>query len=122
MKIYVDGSKTRVAWVRNAGTPQELSMVTSISWYAPERKRTTNNEAEFFAVIVALEDAIKDGIKEAEILSDSELVVNQMTCKYATRAPHLRVLRDKVAKLMSRVAVEFKWIPREENEAGFLLE
>lgn len=118
MKIYIDGSTKAVAWVREGG----LGKITLISYYAPERKKTTSNEGEWYAVIVALEDAIVNGIEEATILSDSELVVKQMTCKYKTRAPHLQVLRDKVVKLLSKIAVEFVWISRKENEAGFLLE
>jgi len=39
--------------------------------------RTTNNQAEYRAVITALEEAIRLGAKQVELNSDSEFVVKQ---------------------------------------------
>ena len=43
--------------------------------------RATNNQAEYRALIAALEKAVKLGASEASIYLDSELIVKQITGK-----------------------------------------
>jgi len=76
----------------------------------------TNNFAEYSAVIFALEAAF-DMDPNAEILvrMDSKLVVEQMSGRWKIKHPDMMVLGSKVQKLISGKAVEFAWIPREQN-------
>ncbi len=79
--------------------------------------RTTNNQAEYRAIIAALEKAGQLGIGEVEIRSDSELLVRQITGRYRVRNAGLIPLYEKAKLLQSKMA-SFKiiHIPREENE------
>lgn len=77
----------------------------------------TNNEAEYIAVIRALEEAIRLGAVEVEIFSDSELLVKQVKGEYAVRSSRLKPLYEKLIKLSQALErFEIKHIRREENE------
>jgi len=72
----------------------------------------TNNEAEYNAIILAL-TMIK--AKEIEVVSDSELVIKQITGEYKIKQPHLRELNDKVQDLISKRKIKFSNAPRENK-------
>lgn len=84
----------------------------------------TNNQAEYSAVISALEKALSLGIKRVELRSDSELVVNQINGRYRVKNKGLKPLHQKVLKLRSRLeSFSAIHIPRERNrEADKLAE
>jgi len=63
----------------------------------------TNNQAEYRAVIAALERAISLGVEQVDLLSDSELIVNQINGKYRVKNTTLRPLHQQVKKLQSRL-------------------
>ncbi|MDW8021076.1 MAG: L-threonylcarbamoyladenylate synthase [Nitrososphaerota archaeon] len=76
----------------------------------------TNNQAEYYAAIKALEDAIELGAEEVELYTDSELLVKQLRGEYAVRDPKLKILKAKLLSLTSRLSrFEIKQVPREEN-------
>jgi ribonuclease HI len=58
----------------------------------------TNNEAEYRALITALERAAALGATEVEVRSDSELLMRQMTGRYRVKSPHLRALWDEAQR------------------------
>ena len=73
----------------------------------------TNNQAEYHAIIKALEYAKEFTQGKITIFSDSELVVKQLNNEYRVNKPHLKELFDKVEGLMKQViGVEFKHVPR----------
>ena len=79
----------------------------------------TNNRAEYCAVYGALKDMIHRGFvgKPIMLMTDSQLVVNQLNDKWGCRAPHLRTWRDMIWKLTESFSdVSFHWIPREQNQ------
>ena len=59
---------------------------------------STNNEAEYRALITALERAAALGATEVEVRSDSELLMRQMTGRYRVKSPHLRALWDEAQR------------------------
>ena len=63
--------------------------------------RTTNNQAEYRAVIAALEEAVRLGAAGVEIKSDSELVVKQISGRYRVKHPALKPLYRQVKELQS---------------------
>jgi ribonuclease HI len=78
---------------------------------------TTNNEAEYKAVIAALEEAKLLKAETLEFLLDSELVVKQLSGKYKIRQPRLADLAMDAFRLMNSFkSVTFKHIPREKNK------
>ena len=64
---------------------------------------TTNNEAEYRAIIAALQKAVSLGAREVELKSDSELVVRQINGSYRVKAPALKPLYQQVKKLQGFV-------------------
>ena len=78
----------------------------------------TNNQAEYEAVIAALEMALKLGVARVEVRSDSEWLISQVNGQYKVKAAAIRPLYIKVKQLqMQFEECFFKHIPREQNEA-----
>lgn len=63
---------------------------------------TTNNVAEYTALVKALEKALELGIKNAEVRMDSELIVRQMSGQYRVKNQALIPLFRKAKELVSR--------------------
>ncbi len=61
--------------------------------------RETNNVAEYFALLAALDYATMHGIASLRIRSDSELLVRQMQGVYKVKSPDLKPLQERAAKL-----------------------
>ncbi|MCU0580689.1 MAG: ribonuclease HI family protein [Desulfobacterota bacterium] len=78
--------------------------------------RGTNNEAEYQALIGALEEALALGGKDVTVHSDSELLVRQLNGQYRVRHPRLKELFDRVQDLLSRFReYVILHVPREQN-------
>jgi ribonuclease HI len=77
---------------------------------------TTNNQAEYQAVIAGLEKAIGLGAKHVLLKSDSELVVKQINGKYRIKNTTLRPLYQIVVKLAGRLkSLTVSYISRNQN-------
>jgi ribonuclease HI len=61
--------------------------------------RETNNVAEYFALLAALDYAISHNISALRIRSDSELLVRQMQGRYKVKSADLKPLYERAAKL-----------------------
>jgi ribonuclease HI len=61
--------------------------------------RDTNNVAEYYALLAALDYASSSGIKALRIRSDSELLVRQMQGRYKVKSPDLKPLHERALKL-----------------------
>jgi ribonuclease HI len=78
---------------------------------------TTNNVAEYRAVLAGLGLAKKYGAEEVAYFVDSELVANQLNGKYRVKTPHIRVLFQEVlTKLKSFKKVTFMQVPRTHDK------
>jgi ribonuclease HI len=77
---------------------------------------TTNNVAEYEALLLGLEEARKLGVKQLQIFADSELMVKQLTGRYRVKSPHLIPLwRAALEALKAFDAYAISHVPREEN-------
>src|SRR5215468_10368051 len=78
--------------------------------------RNTNNVAEYYGLIAALDYAQQNGIRALRIESDSELLVRQMRGQYKVKSPELRPLFER-AKKMSHTLDSFRieHVYREQN-------
>ena len=78
--------------------------------------RATNNQAEYRAVIAALEGAIRLGARWVEIGTDSQLVVRQLKGSYRVKAASLKPLHQQLRQLLSKLdGYQVIHVPREEN-------
>lgn len=77
---------------------------------------TTNNVAEYRALLLALERAEDAAADEVEIRSDSKLLVEQMHGNFKMRAEHLKpLLAEAVIRAKSFRSFAISHIPREKN-------
>jgi ribonuclease HI len=77
---------------------------------------TTNNVAEYTAVIRALERAAELGAQRVQVKMDSQLVVRQLNGAYRVKHADMLPLYRRVLELIQRFdAVTFEHVPREDN-------
>lgn len=83
---------------------------------------TTNNVAEYMALIIALEEAITLKADALHIYSDSELMVRQIKGIYKVRDKKMQILSGRVQKLLSRFShYDILSIDRRENREADIL-
>ena len=89
-------------------------IVEELSFYLGE---TTNNQAEYRALIMVMKKAQSLGATELECYLDSELVVKQLKGEYKVKHPDLKPLFEQAKSLISQIKnVSFKHIRRELNK------
>ena len=77
----------------------------------------TNNVAEYSALLAGLEKAVELGVRELEVISDSELMVKQMRGEYKVKNEALRELSLRAAGLARELGqVSYTAVRREHNE------
>jgi ribonuclease HI len=78
--------------------------------------RATNNVAEYYGLITALDYAATQGISRLLVRSDSELLVRQMQGRYKVKSADLRPLHERARKLAQGFAYfAIEHVPREQN-------
>ena len=79
--------------------------------------RATNNVAEYSGLVAGLEKAAELGVRDLEVVSDSELLVKQMTGEYRVKNEALRELSLEAARLARQIGnVSYRAVRREHNE------
>jgi len=79
--------------------------------------KTTNNVAEYSALIRGLEEILIKGYKEAHFISDSELVVRQIKGEYKVKDENLKVLFHQAKALIAKFKIfSIRHVRREENK------
>ena len=77
---------------------------------------TTNNQAEYRAVIAALEKAVSLGARQVELKADSELIVKQLNGRYRVKNKSLQPLYQKARQLIGTLdGFTIAHIPRAKN-------
>lgn len=114
--IYTDGAARGNPGPAGAGAVligEDGDILAEVSRYLGE---TTNNQAEYQALIMALEEARKLGADSLNIFSDSELLVRQIKGDYLVKNGGLKRLfklaKDKL-KGFGKHTIEY--LPRERN-------
>lgn len=80
---------------------------------------TTNNQAEYQAVKLALENAAKYRPRKLQFFIDSELVVRQMNGQYRIRNRDLWPIHIDIKRLSAEYdSVTFTHVRREQNKAA----
>lgn len=116
--IYIDGA--------SKGNPGEAGIGVIISKDDEIKKNvsqyigiTTNNVAEYLALIYGLQEALMQNIKNIHINTDSELLYHQITGEYKVRDENLKILHGLAKHLLYGFTdVEITVIPREKNKGA----
>lgn len=77
---------------------------------------TTNNKAEYAAVIAGIKAAEKYQPQKLQFFLDSELVVKQLTGVYRVKHADMQQLFSEIQTLISGLNVTFKHVLREHNQ------
>ena len=114
LSIYVDGSGGS-----NSGYGYFVKD-TGESFYE-KKSEITNNQAEYLAIISALNKYI-DSNEEITIYSDSKNTVNQLNHEFAINNERLRELAQESWAIMGKFSnLSITWVPRKDNLAGKML-
>ena len=98
---------------------EQGKLITAISQAIGQ---ATNNQAEYRAIIAALENAIRLGASQVDIHSDSELVVRQINGRYRVKNMALKPLYQRVKQLQSQFkGFTITHIPRQQNREADIL-
>ncbi len=122
LNIFTDGASKGNPGKAGAGVAiySKGDLVDTISSYLGIK---TNNEAEYFALIRALEwidEKKKKGIRieRVNVFADSQLVVKQMKGEYKVKAEKVIPLYEYAKSLCEGLEIKFNWIRREENSVA----
>lgn len=77
---------------------------------------TTNNVAEYQALLSGLREALRRGVRALEVFADSELLIKQMSGVYRVKSENIKPLFEQAKALVSKFdEVKFVHIRREHN-------
>ena len=113
--IYIDGAARGNPGESGIGVliKEENGGSRSVKKYLGTR---TNNQAEYTALITALESAQEYRNREIRIFTDSLLLANQMNGLWKVKHPEIKELYTKAKGLIEGFRrVTISHIPREEN-------
>jgi ribonuclease HI len=80
---------------------------------------TTNNVAEYRALLLGLDRARALGVKDLEIVNDSELVARQLTGEYRVKKEDLRLLHGQALQALGAFdRWSIRSVPRAKNEVA----
>jgi ribonuclease HI len=117
--IYSDGGARG-----NPGPAAIGAVVTDATNHPPKRIATvserigvtTNNVAEYRALIAGLEAAAPFNARRVQVFADSMLVVQQLRGQWKVKQPHLRPLFERARQLLAAYDVaELEHVAREYN-------
>jgi ribonuclease HI len=78
--------------------------------------RQTNNYAEYSGLLAALNYTLRHGFKALKVISDSELMVKQISGEYKVSSPTLKELHQRAMKLIEQLdCFEIRHVVREKN-------
>jgi ribonuclease HI len=114
--VYTDGASSGNPGPASIGAVIKDGQGRAISRISRRIGYATNNQAEYRAIIAALEEAARLGAEEVDIKSDSELVVKQLKGRYRVKKATLRPLYQEVVRLTGSLgAFSITHIPRTQN-------
>jgi len=114
--IHIDGASRGNPGPAAAGVEikdADQKVVLTLSEYLGT---TTNNVAEYFALLYALEEAAILKSNKLTIFTDSELLARQFSGQYKVKDPIIKLLNLQVKRLRKKFkACTVSHVPREKN-------
>ena len=116
-RVHIDGASSGNPGPAAAGviirTADDDTVVHEAGYYLG---RATNNVAEYYALLIALEELLVLRADSAVVHSDSELLVRQMSGAYKVKAPGLKFVFQRAKRLSATIGrFELRHVPREAN-------
>ena len=115
--IFADGASRGNPGPASIGVTIKDKRGKLITFISQRIGRATNNQAEYKAIITAVEEATRVGTKQVDIRLDSELVVKQINGKYRVKKATLKPLYQQVMQLLGSLEnFTITHIPRRQNK------
>ncbi|XP_061356900.1 uncharacterized protein LOC133301290 [Gastrolobium bilobum] len=119
-RVYVDGSSN--AKGSGAGVIIENPDGVAIEYSMQMDFDTSNNQAEYEALIAGLLQAQELGARKVKVYSDSQLVTSQIEGSYQVKRPLLAKYLERARRIMADFEkAEVSHIPRSENNRADIL-
>jgi len=100
-RLYTDGASRGNPGSGGAGAVLYDEKGTIVSTAKDFLGVCTNNTAEYKALILGLEESLRNGCRSLHIFMDSELLVRQINGSYRVKNEHLKILMKEVRRLLS---------------------
>jgi ribonuclease HI len=121
LRIYTDGGArgnpgpaASGAVIKEMRDGKEGKIIAEVSRYLGE---TTNNQAEYTAIIIGLERARELGAEEVDVVMDSELAVRQLNGEYKVKNAELAKRYLEIWNLKNHFKkISFRHVRREKNK------
>lgn len=115
-RASIDGAARGNPGPAGAGVYIEPDAETPAEEHFEALGHTTNNVAEYRALLLALRRADERNATDVTVSSDSLLLVQQMLGRYKVKAEHLKPLVAQAHRLSKRFRrFSIRHIPREQN-------
>ena len=126
-QLEVKGAEGHRIWsIHTDGLSNQRLGGTSVVIQTPERDKiecmirldfpTTNNRAEYEALVTGLDLTKAAGAENMIIHYDSQVITSQINGDYECRNKRMKKYLEEVKSRISGLEVKFVQIPREENE------
>jgi ribonuclease HI len=117
-KMFFDGASSKESV--GAGVVFISPTQETISLSCKLEFETTNNMAEYEALVLGLRAAKDMKIEELAVFGDVELIVHQVRNLYQAKHPRLRAYRNEVWDMIDSffLAFNISFVPREENSVA----
>lgn len=119
LRIYTDGGARGNPGPAGIGVVIENADTGEVlEEHAQFLGHTTNNQAEYKAVILGLTRAVELGASGVTVIADSELLVRQATGEYKVKNPGLAQRFLELRNLETRLGhpVRYRHVRREQNK------
>ena len=115
VELYIDGSADLQSKTAGIGGVIFLNQ-EKFKFFSEYLHDSTNNEAEYESLIFGIEMLIENKLFNANIFSDSQLVVNQVNGIFKIKNDRMKLLHQRATNLLSSLNDwTFDYIPREKN-------
>lgn len=114
--VHFDGAIGRDGRATGLGVVIRDMRGRILRWLCGRAGPLNSNEAEYAALVFALEHLVRLRPQAVHFYSDNEVVVNQMRGIFAVHSPSLRRWHARACRLARLIPeVTFRHIPRERN-------
>ena len=115
--VFIDGASRGNPGPASAGVVFQDEAGKIIKSLSVRIGSTTNNVAEYSALILGLQEALMMGCKDLKVFTDSELLAKQFNGEYKIKEDTIRVLYSLAAHLRQGFkSLSVSHIPREQNK------
>tara|TARA_B100000959_G_scaffold281655_1_gene346231 strand:- start:2334 stop:3020 length:687 start_codon:yes stop_codon:yes gene_type:complete len=116
--VYIDGASEPHNFTAGIGGIFFRDGVPDKEFYSFSENigSATNNEAEYTALIRALELSLELNISQLTIFSDSELIVKQINLEYKVKNERLQKLHSSARAMLAEFVWTLQHVSREKNK------